>query len=160
MDEPKRDAQGRWLPGESGNLKGMPKGYRSMTADLHRILAEIPIGAELDAMFTALDIPPAIQSLIEAAGDRQEALMRAMVFRAMTGNWAAFGEIGERLDPKTRYNEIAGKDGAPIAAVGIQIASGTPADVAQADYLALVPGTEDVDGQDHSDDEHWEGSAF
>lgn len=157
MEEPKRDAKGRWLPGETGNAGGRPKGYRRMTEDLHRILVETPIGGELDAMFAALDIPPAVQSLIELAGDRQEAFMRVLVYRMMCGSWEALRQVAGRLDPIANQHELSGRDGGPITTAGLQVAGETPADAAQALYLSLINGGTPPDEQ--QDDPDRQGAA-
>jgi hypothetical protein len=139
-----RDERGRWVPGVSGNPNGKPKGTRALVQDLYRVLAEIPMGDELEAMYEQLDIPHGVRDEIAMAGDRQEAFARALVFRMMIGNWTATEQIFGRLEPKPIANTISGPGGGPIQTAGVQLAGNDP-NAAQAAYLALVRGEEDPD---------------
>lgn len=132
-----RSAKGQWLPGTSGNPRGRPKGLRTLTEDLHRVLGEPATADELDALYQALEIPPGLQSLIDFAADRQEAFARALAFRALTGHWQAIDEVFGRLDPKPRAIELSGRDGGPIT--GLQLGGGSSEDARDA-YMAMVRG--------------------
>ncbi len=149
---PDRDDKGRWLPGSSGNPDGKPKGTRSIMSDLYRVLAEMPVGDELDAMYEQLDIPDGVRDEIALAGDRQEAFARALVFRAMMGNWTATDQIFGRLDPKPVAHQVSGPGGGPIQTVGVQLAGNDP-NAAQTAYLALVHGGGSPNA-DRTSDEH------
>lgn len=147
-DEVRRDKLGRWEKGQSGNPAGKPKGARSLSVDLHRVLRELATGDELQAMFDALDIPAGLQIMIENSQDRQEAFARALVFRALTGHWNALEEIFGRLDPKPKAIELSGRDGGPIQSAGVVLSGAAPED-AQAAYLALARG--ELDGGDEGE---------
>lgn len=142
-EEPRRDELGRWLPGESGNARGMPRGHRRLTNDLYRLLAEMPSTAELEDIYTQLEIPEDMRAMIEQAGDRQEMMARVLVWRAGRGNWKAWEEVFGRLSPIAQSHEISGPQGGPIATIGLNIAGGIPAQTAQDRYLALVNGATD-----------------
>ena len=146
-----RDDKGRWIVGKSGNPGGKPKGTRSIITDLYRVLAEIPTGDELDAMFEQLDIPEGLRAQIEMSGDRQEAFARALVQRMMIGNWAATEQVLGRLDPKPNATTISGPGGAPIHTVGVQLAGNDP-NAAQTAYLALVRGNDAPADDEHGED--------
>lgn len=143
LEEPKRDALGRWLPGESGNSRGMPKGHRRLTNDLYRLLSEMPSAAEMDDIFVQLEVPEDLRQLIIQSGDRQEMFARVLIWRAGRGNWKAFEEVFGRLEPIHQSHEISGPGGGPIAAIGLNIAGSIPAETAQDRYLALVKGAPD-----------------
>ena len=149
LEEPQRDALGRWRPGESGNPRGLPKGHRRLVNDLYRLLAEMPSSAELEDIYTQLEIPEDMQGMIEQAGDRQEMMARVLMWRAGRGNWKAWEEVFGRLSPIAQSHEISGPQGGPIATVGLNIAGGIAAQTAQDRYLALVNG--EADGHEISD---------
>ena len=156
-----RDDRGRWVPGTSGNPKGKPKGARSIVSDLYRILAELPMGDELEAMYEQLNIPHGVRDEIALSGDRQEAFPRALVYRMMVGNWTATEQIFGRLEPKPMATTISGPGGAPIETVGVQLA-GNDSNAAQASYLALVRGQRDGQGptDEHGTDSEADGEGW
>ncbi len=153
---PDRDEAGRWLPGSSGNVRGRPKGLRSLTEDLYRILGEAPTADELQALYDAVDIPLGLQAVIDMAGDRQEALARQIVYRAFIGSWAALEQVGGRIDPIPARTELSGPGGGPIVSAGLQLAGSAPPD-AQAVYLGLVRGEEVPDAADPENDPNGSG---
>ncbi len=143
LEAPRRDALGRWLPNQSGNPRGMPKGHRRLTNDLYRLLAEMPSAAELEDIYTQLEIPGEVRAMIDQAGDRQEMMARVLMWRAARGNWKAWEEVFNRLSPIAQSHEISGPGGGPITAVGLNIAGNVSAQTAQDRYLALVQGATD-----------------
>ncbi len=138
-----RDEKGLWKPGSSGNPKGKPKGIRSLTADLHRILGEAATGDELEAMYAALEIPSGLRGLIDAAENRQEAFARALVYRMMAGSWVGAEQVYGRLDPIPKRAEISGPGGGPIRSAAVAV-SADP-ETAQAAYESLLRNEEPAD---------------
>lgn len=140
-----RDAKGQWAKGVSGNPRGRPKGSRSLSQTLFKLLGEAPTSGELDAMFKELQIPDDLQMEIETSGDRQTAFARALLFRALCGHWSAIHEIFDRLDPKPRAIELSGRDGGPIQTAGFEIAGNADEKSARDAYLDLVRGVVEDD---------------
>lgn len=141
-----RGPDGRFLPGnEAGKGHGRPKGAKSLSDTFrHMLESEPPPGlvemakARTVQRFNLGELPPDLDLMFDMAPTVRDLLACLRVVEA-TENLDSFREIGDRLDPKPRRNELSGPGGEPIRYVPVD------SDDAEAIYNAMVQGAAEPD---------------
>lgn len=104
---PQRDENGRWLPGQSGNPSGPPKGHVKLSARLkHQLAQPASFDPEAKALAESLGFDPDEMTI----GDL---LVRQWIRQALDGNHPPAAAIFDRVDGKV-VEQIA-MEGGPQA---------------------------------------------
>src|SRR5262245_25663815 len=102
---PDRDPAGRFAPGNPGG-PGRPKGSRSLTDFLRRVLAEAPKAQVIESLTAKFNLPPSVIADLELCECAEEMQARLLIWRGLHGDNEAWREIGDRVDPKVRKADV------------------------------------------------------